>query len=65
MVLSIFFFGGETLHYFALALAIGILLRHLLVGAGDGAARAWLGVSREDLVKPERRKGPEGEKILP
>ena len=26
----------------------------------------WMGVSREDLVKPERRKnGPEGEKILP
>ena len=24
MVLSILFFGGETLHYFALALAIGI-----------------------------------------
>jgi hypothetical protein len=24
----------------------------------------WMGVSREDLVKPERR-GPEGEKILP
>ena len=25
----------------------------------------WLGVSREDVVKPERKRGPEGEKILP
>ena len=34
MVLSMLIFGGETLHYFALALTIGILLRHLLLGAG-------------------------------
>ena len=38
MVLSMLFFGGETLHYFALALTIGILLRHLFVGAGHGTA---------------------------
>jgi len=26
----------------------------------------WMGVSREDLVKPERKRtGPEAEKILP
>ena len=34
MVLSMLVFGGETLHYFAMALTIGILLRHLLLGAG-------------------------------
>ena len=25
----------------------------------------WMGVSREDLVKPERKQGAEGAKILP
>jgi preprotein translocase subunit SecF len=65
MVLSIFFFGGETLHYFSLALAIGIcfgIYSSVLVMA---PLVRWLGVSREDLVKPEHKKGPEGEKILP
>jgi hypothetical protein len=25
----------------------------------------WMGVSREDLVKPEKRRDADGEKILP
>ena len=66
MVLSILFFGGETLHYFALALTIGIcfgIYSSVLVMA---PLVMWMGVSREDLVKPERKSGgPEGEKILP
>jgi len=65
MVLSILFFGGETLHYFALALAIGIcfgIYSSVLVMA---PLVQWMGVSREDLVKPEKKRGPEGEKILP
>src|SRR5512139_1478773 len=65
MVLSILFFGGETLHYFALALTIGIcfgIYSSVLVMA---PLVRWLGVSREDLVKPEKKRGPEGEKILP
>jgi preprotein translocase subunit SecF len=66
MVLSILFFGGETLHYFALALTIGIcfgIYSSVLVMA---PLVMWMGVSREDLVKPERKRdGREGEKILP
>src|SRR5919204_3247997 len=57
MVLSIFFFGGETLHYFALALVIGIcfgIYSSVLVMA---PIVMWLGVSREDLVKPEKKAG--------
>ena len=65
MVLSIFFFGGETLHYFSLALAIGILFGIYSSVLVMAPLVSWLGVSREDLVKPERKKGPEGEKILP
>ena len=65
MVLSILFFGGETLHYFALALTIGIcfgIYSSVLVMA---SLVMWLGVSREDLVKPEKKAGPAGDKILP
>ncbi|HET9749927.1 MAG TPA: protein translocase subunit SecF [Casimicrobiaceae bacterium] len=65
MVLSIFFFGGETLHHFSLALAIGICFGIYSSALVMASLVMWLGVSREDLVKPERRKGPEGEKILP
>ncbi|HVE49102.1 MAG TPA: protein translocase subunit SecF [Casimicrobiaceae bacterium] len=65
MVLSIFFFGGEALHYFSLALAIGILFGIYSSVLVMAPIVRWLGVSRENLVKPERKKGPEGEKILP
>jgi preprotein translocase subunit SecF len=65
MVLSILFFGGETLHYFALALTIGIcfgIYSSVLVMA---PLVMWMGVSREDLVKPERKRDGAGEKVLP
>jgi preprotein translocase subunit SecF len=45
------FFGGPTLHYFAVALTIGILFgiySSIFVAAGISM---WLGVKREDLVK--------------
>ncbi len=66
MVLSILFFGGETLHYFALALAIGICFGIYSSALVMAALVMWLGVSREDLVKADRKAGPGGiEKILP
>ena len=65
MVLSIFFFGGETLHHFALALAIGICFGIYSSALVMAALVMWLGVSREDLVKPEKRAGAGIEKILP
>jgi len=55
MVTSMLFFGGETLHYFALALTIGIcfgIYSSVLVAS---PIVMWLRVSREDLVKPEKR----------
>src|SRR5574344_1428341 len=54
MVLSMFFFGGPSLHYFALALTIGILCgiySSVFVGS---ALVMWLGVKREDLVKAKK-----------
>ena len=55
MVLSIFFFGGASLHNFALALTIGIcfgIYSSVLVAA---PLAKYLGASREDFVKPERK----------
>ena len=65
MVLSILFFGGETLHYFALALAIGICFGIYSSALVMASLVMWLGVSREDLVKPERKGAAGAEKILP
>ena len=56
MVLSMLFFGGPTLHYFALALTIGIwfgIYSSVFVAA---ALAMWMGVKREDLIKPIRKK---------
>ena len=64
MVLSIFFFGGETLHYFSLALTIGILFGIYSSVLVMAPLVRGLGVSREDLVKPEKKQLT-GEKILP
>jgi preprotein translocase subunit SecF len=55
MVLSIFFFGGASLHNFALALTIGIcfgIYSSVLVAA---PLAKYLGASREDFVKPEKK----------
>jgi preprotein translocase subunit SecF len=59
MVTSMLVFGGETLHYFALALTIGILFGIYSSVLVASPIVMWLGVSREDLVKPEKKAGPE------
>lgn len=56
MVLSMLFLGGPTLHYFALALTIGIcfgIYSSVFVAA---ALAMWLGVKREDMIKPVKEK---------
>ncbi|SAH97000.1 protein-export membrane protein [Bordetella ansorpii] len=55
MVLAMLFFGGPTLHYFALALVIGIwfgIYSSVFVAA---ALAMWLGIKREDMVKPVKK----------
>jgi preprotein translocase subunit SecF len=49
-VLSMLIFGGETLHYFALALTIGILFGIYSSVLVASPIVMWLGISREDLV---------------
>jgi len=51
MVLSMLIFGGPTLHYFALALTIGILFGIYSSVFVAAAIAMWLGVKREDLIK--------------
>jgi len=58
VVLSMFFFGGPTLHYFALALTIGICFGIYSSAFVAASIAMWLGVKREDLVKgPTKRDG--------
>ncbi|OZI18125.1 protein translocase subunit SecF [Bordetella genomosp. 7] len=57
MVLAMLFFGGPSLHYFSLALTIGIwfgIYSSVFVAA---ALAMWMGVKREDLVKPVKKEG--------
>ena len=62
MVLSMLLFGGPTLHYFALALTIGILFGIYSSVFVAAAIAMWLGVKREDLVKPVvKKQGAEAE----
>ncbi|MBA3588999.1 protein translocase subunit SecF [Methylibium sp.] len=51
MVLSMLIFGGATLHYFALALTIGILFGIYSSVFVAAAIAMWLGVKREDLMR--------------
>ena len=57
MVLSMLLFGGATLHYFALALTIGILFGIYSSVFVAAAIAMWLGIAREDLVKGVVKKG--------
>ena len=56
MVLSMLLFGGETLHYFAMALTIGILFGIYSSVFVAAAIAMWLGVRREDLIKAAPKK---------
>jgi preprotein translocase subunit SecF len=61
MVMAMLLFGGPTLHYFAMALTIGIwfgIYSSVFVAA---ALAMWLGVKREDLVKPAKKDDPAAE----
>ena len=51
MVLSMLLFGGPTLHYFAVALTIGILFGIYSSVFVAAAIAMWLGVKRDDLIK--------------
>ena len=55
-VLSMLIFGGEVLHYFAMALTIGILFGIYSSVLVASPLVMWLGVSREQFIKPQKPK---------
>jgi len=57
MVVAMLVFGGPTLHYFALALTIGILFGIYSSVFVAAAIVMWLRVKREDLVKASAKGG--------
>lgn len=59
VVVSMLLFGGESLHYFALALTIGILFGIYSSVLVASPLLMLLGVSRKDIVKPEKKPEPE------
>jgi preprotein translocase subunit SecF len=56
MTLAMLFFGGPALHYFALALTIGICFGVYSSVFVAAAIAMYLGVKREDLVKPVKKE---------
>jgi preprotein translocase subunit SecF len=62
MVTAMLFLGGETLHYFALALTIGILFSIYSSVLVASPLLLMFGVSREDFIKPEKSTA---EEVLP
>ena len=56
MVLSMLLFGGEVLHYFALALTIGICFGIYSSVFVASPLVMWLGVSREQFAKVKAQK---------
>ena len=56
VVLCMFFLGGPTLHYFALALTIGILFGIYSSVFVAAALVMWFGVKREDFIKDGKGK---------
>jgi len=49
-------FGGATLHYFAMALTIGILFGIYSSVFVAASIAMWLGIRREDLIKTTGQK---------
>ncbi len=56
MVLAMLIFGGPVLFHFALALTIGIVFGIYSSVFVMAPITVWLGIKREDLVKPVRAK---------
>jgi preprotein translocase subunit SecF len=65
MVLAMLIFGGPTLFYFALALTIGILFGIYSSVFVAAALAMWLGVTREDLIKGEKKPDDDARKDDP
>jgi preprotein translocase subunit SecF len=63
MVLAMLFLGGEVLYGFALCLTIGILVGTYSSVLVASPITMWLGVSREDFIKPVKTASEDGAQV--
>ncbi len=63
MVTSMLFFGGEALHYFALALTIGIIFGIYSSVLVASPIAMWLGMSRADFVRSDKKPATQHEGV--
>ncbi len=63
MVTSMLFFGGEALHYFALALTIGIIFGIYSSVLVASPIAMWLGMSRADFVRADKKPAAQTEGV--
>jgi preprotein translocase subunit SecF len=64
MILAMLFFGGPTLHYFSMAITIGIwfgIYSSVFVAA---SIAMWLGITREDMIKPVKKEGEKDGEVI-
>ena len=61
MVTTMLIFGGPALHYFALALTIGILFGIYSSVLVASPLVMWFGAKREQFVTPRKKSGPRDE----
>jgi preprotein translocase subunit SecF len=64
MTVAMLIFGGPALHYFALALTIGIIFGVYSSVFVAAAIAMYLGVKREDLVKPMNKEAERAEGVV-
>ncbi|WP_417533916.1 protein translocase subunit SecF [Marinobacterium stanieri] len=63
VLVALFYFGGEMIHGFAMALLVGVLIgtySSIYVAAN---ALLMMNVTREDLLPPQKEEGEEGEEL--
>ncbi len=65
MTVAMLIFGGPALHYFALALTIGILFGVYSSVFVAAAIAMYLGVKREDLVRAIKKEEDKNQVVLP
>jgi len=63
VLVALFYFGGEMIHGFALALLIGVLIGTYSSIYVAGNALLLLNITREDLLPPQKEEGEDAEEM--
>ena len=63
VLVALFYFGGEMIHGFAMALLVGVLIGTYASIYGAANALLMMNVKREDLLPPQKEEGEEGEEL--